>query len=122
MRESLRVQVRATLATTLPLVARRAHAHPYRPTRRRGDLNRLLPPLLLCAAMVLAAASPRSPALGSTRSAATVATTHPMRYHVSLPSGWSSKREWPVVVAIPDAGRHFAENLNAFAKERGERP
>jgi len=25
-------------------------------------------------------------------------------------------------VAIPDAGRHFAENLNAFAKERGERP
>ena len=72
--------------------------------------------------MVLAAASPRPSALGSNRSVATVAATHPMRYHVSLPSGWSSKREWPVIVAIPDAGRHFAENLNAFAKERGERP
>lgn len=30
------------------------------------------------------------------------ATTHPMRYAISLPSNWSPDRQWPVIVA-PDA-------------------
>ena len=50
------------------------------------------------------------------------ATAHPMRYHVSLPSGWSAKRTWPVVVVVPDAGRAFVPNLQAFIDARGDRP
>ena len=50
------------------------------------------------------------------------ASTHPMRYHLSLPTGWSATREWPVLVVIPDAGRGFAANLQAFVAARGDRP
>jgi len=49
-------------------------------------------------------------------------STHPMRYHVSLPQGWSAKREWPIVVMIPDAARDFVGDLRAFEAARGNRP
>lgn len=67
----------------------------------------------LCAAMALAEPS-----------AITVhtASSHPMRYHLSLPAGWSAEREWPVLIAIPDAGREFDANLRAFVAARGDRP
>lgn len=67
----------------------------------------------LCAAMALAEPS-----------AITVhtASSHPMRYHLSLPAGWSAEREWPVLIAIPDAGREFDANLRAFVAARGGRP
>jgi dienelactone hydrolase len=45
-----------------------------------------------------------------------------MRYHVSLPGGWTAKRSWPVLVVIPDAGREFRANLEAFVAARGDRP
>lgn len=48
--------------------------------------------------------------------------THPMRYHLALPEGWTAERMWPVVVVIPDATRDFAGNLNAFVAARGARP
>jgi dienelactone hydrolase len=54
--------------------------------------------------------------------AAYAASSHPMRYHVALPGGWSASREWPVVVVIPDAGRDFEGNLKAFVATRGSRP
>jgi len=50
------------------------------------------------------------------------AASHPMRYHLSLPTGWSAARDWPVIVVIPDAGREFAANLDAFVAARGDRP
>src|SRR5262249_51239559 len=50
------------------------------------------------------------------------AASHPMRYHVSLPEDWSGERDWPVLVVIPDAGRDFAGNLQAFVRARGDRP
>ena len=50
------------------------------------------------------------------------ASTHPMRYHVALPSHWSAAREWPVLVVIPDAARDFVPNLERFVGARGERP
>jgi pimeloyl-ACP methyl ester carboxylesterase len=50
------------------------------------------------------------------------AGAHPMRYHLALPAGWSADREWPVLVAIPDAGREFDANLRAFVAARGDRP
>jgi len=52
----------------------------------------------------------------------TQTSLHPMRYRVALPQGWSADREWPVVVVIPDAGRDFAGNLEAFARARKDRP
>jgi hypothetical protein len=50
------------------------------------------------------------------------ASTHPMRYHVSLPRGWSAARSWPVLVVIPDASRDFVGNLRQFVSARGDRP
>lgn len=50
------------------------------------------------------------------------AGTHPMRYHLALPSGWSASTEWPVLVVIPDAGREFRTNLEQFVIARGDRP
>jgi len=45
-----------------------------------------------------------------------------MRYHLALPAGWSAEREWPVLIVIPDAGRAFDANLQAFVAARGHRP
>jgi len=45
-----------------------------------------------------------------------------MKYHLSLPQGWSKQQTWPVVVVIPDAARDFTGNLAAFIKARRDRP
>jgi poly(3-hydroxybutyrate) depolymerase len=45
-----------------------------------------------------------------------------MKYHLSLPEGWTAGRTWPVVVVIPDAARDFEANLAAFVKARGALP
>lgn len=50
------------------------------------------------------------------------ATTHPMKYYVSLPTGWTKEKAWPIVVLIPDASRNFARNLSAFELARKNRP
>lgn len=49
------------------------------------------------------------------------ASTHPMKYYVSLPKGWTADRTWPVLVA-PSA--HYGDkgrNLVTFAAERDRR-
>jgi len=48
--------------------------------------------------------------------------THPMRYWLSLPAGWTPGRSWPVVVVIADAHRDFRDNLQRFVAARGTRP
>ena len=45
-----------------------------------------------------------------------------MKYHLSLPEGWTAGRPWPVVVLVPDASREFEANLAAFVKARGALP
>jgi dienelactone hydrolase len=50
------------------------------------------------------------------------ATTHPMKYHLSLPQGWTAGKTWPVAVVVPDASRDFEGNLAAFVKARGALP
>jgi hypothetical protein len=50
------------------------------------------------------------------------ATTHPMHYHLALPSGWAHDRDWPLLVVIPDASRDFEANLARFVRARGDRP
>ena len=50
-----------------------------------------------------------------------MASTHPMRYYLSLPKGWSADRAWPVLLA-PSA--HYGDrgkNLAMFAAERDRR-
>src|SRR6185295_12806474 len=49
------------------------------------------------------------------------ATTHPMKYYVSLPPGWSNDRTWPVLV-VPNA--HYAAKpkmIERFAPLRDAR-
>lgn len=45
-----------------------------------------------------------------------------MKYAVSLPTGWTRDRPWPVVVVIPDATRDFSGNLAEFATKGASTP
>lgn len=76
---------------------------------------RSLAPLLLAGGVACPAAAAPAVVLKS-------ATTHPMKYHLSLPEGWTAGRPWPVVVLVPDASREFEANLAAFVKARGALP
>jgi len=49
-------------------------------------------------------------------------TAHPMHYFVSLPSGWSAERRWPVLIVLPDAFREFEATTKEFSEARGSRP
>src|SRR5262245_51190666 len=44
------------------------------------------------------------------------ASTHPMKYYVSLPSGWTKDRTWPVVVTV--AGKGWLDNAVMYAQVR----
>jgi len=74
--------------------------------------------------LLLALAAWSSPAGGAEPAATSVhrASTHPMRFHLALPTGWQADRSWPVLVVIPDAARDFEANLARFVHVRGERP
>jgi dienelactone hydrolase len=63
-----------------------------------------------------------APAAGASPPELKTASTHPMKYHLSLPPDWREGRTWPVVVVIPDAGRDFEGTATAFAKARGSAP
>ncbi len=47
---------------------------------------------------------------------------HPMQYELARPTGWKPGVRYPVVVVIPDAGRDFRGNLQAFVEARGDAP
>lgn len=46
------------------------------------------------------------------------ATTHPMKYYISLPKNWSAARTWPLIVA-PSA--HYGDKARSFAMFAAER-
>jgi dienelactone hydrolase len=50
------------------------------------------------------------------------ASTHPMRYYLSLPEGWNGGQTWPVVIAIEAAEKDFKGNAERFARARGKSP
>jgi hypothetical protein len=83
----------------------------------RASARFLLVLLTGCAALVRAGQGSDPAPISAHR-----ATTHPMRYHLALPSGWAAGRAWPVLVVIPDAGRDFEGDLAQFARARGARP
>lgn len=81
-------------------------------------MKRLIPAALTCLALAVTTAAAEDAApLRLER-----ATTHPMAYYVSPPTGWTAQGRWPVVVVIPDAGRDFLGNAAAFVNARKDRP
>ena len=76
--------------------------------------------------MALLMTAPFSPATGERiqipdSAQVQTATTHPMKYYISLPGNWSANRKWPVLVApnahYGDKGKHIA----SFAAQRDAR-
>jgi len=67
---------------------------------------------------VVAASVARSGVLPALR----VGSTHPMKYYVSLPVGWSAERLWDIMVTIDGAGGAFWPNNLQFVAARGTRP
>src|ERR1700694_2887348 len=59
---------------------------------------------------------------GATTVVERTATAHPMRYLVSLPSGWNAQRKWPLVVVITGADREFQKTAKTFSDVRGSMP
>lgn len=49
------------------------------------------------------------------------ASTHPMKYYISLPKGWSADRAWPVLVAPNSHYGDKGSNLGLFTAERDRR-
>jgi len=79
-----------------------------------------------CALVALLMAAPISLAAAEsipipTSAQVQTATTHPMKYYISLPRNWSANRKWPVLVApnahYGDKGKHIA----SFAAQRDAR-
>ena len=50
------------------------------------------------------------------------ASNHSMQYYLSLPSGWTAGKQWPVVMVIEDANRQFEAAAARFAAARGDMP
>jgi poly(3-hydroxybutyrate) depolymerase len=50
------------------------------------------------------------------------ATHHAMQYYLSLPSGWSAEKSWPVVIALDGSGKTFVDLARAYASARGDQP
>lgn len=63
---------------------------------------------------VAAGESPQVPAVPPVQTA----TTHPMKYYVSLPKNWSPNQKWPVLVA-PSA--HYGDKAKSFAMFTAQR-
>jgi len=50
------------------------------------------------------------------------ASSHPMQYFISLPSGWSRDKKWPVVITIEGSNKDFEGMARDFAEARRSRP
>lgn len=50
------------------------------------------------------------------------AGSHPIRYYLSLPQGWTAGKKWPVVIVIESANRNFQKTAELFARARGSMP
>ena len=50
------------------------------------------------------------------------ASSHPIQYYLSLPEGWTTAKQWPVVVVIESAERDFLQAATVYAQARGARP
>ena len=68
----------------------------------------------------LPAAAAESPEVQTTTQVQT-ATTHPMKYYISLPPNWSPDRKWPVLVAPSAHDGDKGRSLAMFAAERDAR-
>lgn len=44
------------------------------------------------------------------------------QYYVSLPSGWTAGKSWPILVDVDGSGHHFASSFHLFVKSRKNLP
>ena len=47
---------------------------------------------------------------------------HAMKYYVSLPSGFTKEKKWPVLLVLESAAKEFEKNANRFVEARGDLP
>src|SRR6478609_7407769 len=80
---------------------------PGRPSYRRFCRRREAS--MHCACLLLFTMLEQTP-----KSELRTAASHPMKYHLSLPQGWSKQQTFPMVIVIPDAARDFTGNLQVF--------
>jgi poly(3-hydroxybutyrate) depolymerase len=45
-----------------------------------------------------------------------------MQYYLSLPSGWSAEKTWPVLIALDGSGKTFLDLARAYVTARGDQP
>jgi poly(3-hydroxybutyrate) depolymerase len=50
------------------------------------------------------------------------ASNHAIQYYISLPTGWTTARKWPVIIVVESANKQFEETLAIFAKARKDAP
>jgi hypothetical protein len=50
------------------------------------------------------------------------ASRHPVQYYLSLPKGWSSQKQWPVLLAIDASYGDFYANVERFSRARKNGP
>jgi predicted peptidase len=50
------------------------------------------------------------------------ASGNAMQFYLSLPDGWSNKKQWPVLVILEAAEKEFKKNTERFTEARGSLP
>jgi|SRR5579872_226581 len=50
------------------------------------------------------------------------ALNHPMQYFLSLPTGWSARKKWPVVIVIEGSGKDFRDMALSYVHARKNMP
>jgi poly(3-hydroxybutyrate) depolymerase len=50
------------------------------------------------------------------------ASDHPIQYYISLPTNWSAKTKWPVVIIISDAEKQFKKDAEEFISAMKDMP
>jgi hypothetical protein len=78
---------------------------------------------LACAAVaLLASCSAFAESDSSGMPALKTASRHPVQYYLSLPKGWSSQKQWPVLLAIDASYGDFYANVERFSRARKNGP
>src|SRR5690349_6314349 len=94
----------------------------------RNVPRRPIPALAVAAALAAAldwpaaAAPAKAPAAATAPPVLRTAAGHPMKYWLSLPTGWTAAKTWAVLVVVTDARREFEATAREFARARGTLP
>jgi len=73
---------------------------------------------IVCLAVLLVSAAPAQ----TTQPDAKTLRGGSTQYYLSLPTGWSADKTWPILVNIEGSGHAFAHSFQAFVQARGDKP